>query len=860
MVHAITASSRSHQRRDSDRNQRHKSIVSESSAPTRHSVKGALRTATHGAIAIVPGLHVKAWTPDDDADWWFAGTAVPLLAATLGPAANVLSIAALVTPWRVCLVDAVDPATCPWDGQPSSLIAELDSHAYSDPHWAYNLNAASLVLGFVGNLFLLFNFTGFVRYKLALPVTIIMWYLATGILMAITVSLHIYRPPVMPQQMYSQGFWYGVLAASLYLIAAMLLMLNMVGFFLGHFPEQFNLTDSQRTLILQTMMFFIWLAAGGGIFSKVESVYGDQTQDWSYVNGLYFSDVTILTVGFGDLVCTSDLGRGLVFPYSVGGIIMLGLVISSISKFASELGADKVVKKHQERSRARTLERVVTNVEEQRSRLGFRRRASSTTPQSISAPFNPVNRALDTQIAPAPADPSLQSPTKSFASGSTLIRFVAQTTKTLTSRKPRKHKSRLLLLREERDRFNTMRHLEMSTQRYKRWMSFFLATVCFAMLWLLGAVVFYYAEATTQKLTYFEALYFCYVSLLTVGYGDFAPKSNVGRPFFVLWSLTAVPTMTILVSSMGNTVVQGFKTGTERVAEFTVLPRMGLLRDALERWPFYKRSVDTYRRNREARKVNERLRMGFPVGMEQNSSTSGDNSKNQDRGKVIDLETLAKEAADGEHPLSELQLARRLATSIQRVAIDLRVHPPIRYCYEEWVEFTQLIRFTNYSGRGRDTHLRHNHHHNPNRSADSSAEQLEADVEELIEWDWIGENSPMMAKQSEAEFVLDRLCESMGRYLRQAAVREEYRAKDTGVGTVETMGAHIPADEDGETSLDDVREEVDEEGDGKAVEDLKTSVPVPGYAEGDGVAISPCTTADGSGVTAVELSQRLDDY
>jgi potassium channel subfamily K len=36
-------------------------------------------------------------------DWWFASTAIPLLAATIGPLANVLSIAALVTKWRVSL-------------------------------------------------------------------------------------------------------------------------------------------------------------------------------------------------------------------------------------------------------------------------------------------------------------------------------------------------------------------------------------------------------------------------------------------------------------------------------------------------------------------------------------------------------------------------------------------------------------------------------------------------------------------------------------------------------------------------------------------------------------------------------------
>ncbi len=36
---------------------------------------------------------------------------------------------------------------------------------------------------------------------------------------------------------------------------------------------------------------------------------------------LYFCDVTILTVGFGDIVPSNDIGRGLVFPYSVGGIM-----------------------------------------------------------------------------------------------------------------------------------------------------------------------------------------------------------------------------------------------------------------------------------------------------------------------------------------------------------------------------------------------------------------------------------------------------------------------------------------------------------------------------------------------------------
>lgn len=93
--------------------------------------------------------------PDDDdesQDWWFASTAIPLVAATIGPLANVMSIAALITPWRA----TYDPE---YIGQDST------AKGYPDPRWCIALNAASLVCGVVGNLFLLFNFTRFVRCK-----------------------------------------------------------------------------------------------------------------------------------------------------------------------------------------------------------------------------------------------------------------------------------------------------------------------------------------------------------------------------------------------------------------------------------------------------------------------------------------------------------------------------------------------------------------------------------------------------------------------------------------------------------------------------------------------------------------------
>lgn len=111
-------------------------------------------------------------------DWWFASTGIPLIAATLAPLANVLSIAALVTYWRMRLYD-----------EHGNKLTDLTGITYKDPRWCYWLNVVSLILGFIGNLYLLFNFTQRIRYMVALPVTIICWYFATGIVSALA-SFH----------------------------------------------------------------------------------------------------------------------------------------------------------------------------------------------------------------------------------------------------------------------------------------------------------------------------------------------------------------------------------------------------------------------------------------------------------------------------------------------------------------------------------------------------------------------------------------------------------------------------------------------------------------------------------------------
>lgn len=484
----------------------------------------------------------------------------------------------------------------------------------------------------------------------------------------------------------------------------------MLGYFLGQYPPDFNLTESQRTLIVQTMLFFVWLAGGAAVFSKIETSYGndDTGFNWSYVNSLYFCDVTILTVGFGDLYPTSNVGRGIVFPYSIGGIIMLGLVVSSLSKFAKELGSENVVRRHREKIRQRTKARSIAV-----DRPIALKALGTADRRLISAPFNATDVSRPEMTKASHDTDKVDAEPHSHSEPLSAIGKVGSWVhpQRRSTRKPR-----LLLLREEKDRFDAMRQIQTNTHRFKSWYRLFLSVTAFAILWCGGAAVFWQAEKNTRNMTYFQALYFCYISLLTIGYGDLSPLSNAGRPFFVFWSLLSVPTMTILISDLGDTVIGKFRRSASGLADFTILPQKGIWRAVVDKHPWL---IDWLHRRQNPEDEEED---GLPTGPE-------------------DVDTSPTLDHLAEENLSFQDLAKRLTKVIRRTANDVQEKRKKHYSYEEWVAFTQLIRFT------------------------ANDAERKADDEGMIEWDWIGESSPMMAEQSEAEFVLDRLCESMHRYV-----------------------------------------------------------------------------------------------
>lgn len=375
--------------------------------------------------------------------WYSVSNSFPILAASLGPISNLNSIAALADPWRVNTVDNSRP---------------------SDFKWMLALNAISLFLGCVANISLFLNFSGRVNYVHAQLLSICGWYTAWALLVTLLISAHYlyFQDPVMSQ---SEGYWQAVFTAVLYFISATLLFMNWFGHRKGRYPASFNLTTQQRRIMLNNVLLIVWIGLGGILFSFLIDI--------RFTDGIYYCVVTVTTIGLGDIVPTTNLGRALVLPYALVGVIYLGLIVTTITSLVLHSNGEAMVFDRSERARIRVYERLIQQQQEE----------------------DPI------------------SPKESF-----------------------------LLIHK----------IHRSARRRRKLRALYTSITAFSLFWLLGAMTFHF----TESWSYFDALYFVSLCLLTIGYGDFTPTTAAGRAFFIMWALGAVPMMTILISNLSDNLFQ----------------------------------------------------------------------------------------------------------------------------------------------------------------------------------------------------------------------------------------------------------------------------------------------------------------
>ena len=88
-----------------------------------------------------------------------------------------------------------------------------------------------------------------------------------------------------------------------------------------------------------------------------------------------------------------------------------------------------------------------------------------------------------------------------------------------------------------------MRYIEKSAIRTEKYTA--LGSSIFAFV-IVGSLVFWECELNPTALE----CYFTYTLITTIGYGDIYPTTASTRPFFVIWSLIAVPMVTVLIVIM----------------------------------------------------------------------------------------------------------------------------------------------------------------------------------------------------------------------------------------------------------------------------------------------------------------------
>lgn len=288
--------------------------------------------------------------------------------------------------------------------------------------------------------------------------------------------------------------------------------------------------------------------------------------------------------------------------------------------------------------------------------------------------------------------------------------------------------------------FHVMRRIQKLSETKRRWTALAISTTAALLLWFLGALVFMYAEKP-QGFTYFTGLYFAYTTLLTIGYGDFTVNSNAGKAFFVFWSLLAVPTLTILISNMGDTVIKSFKDFTIWLGSLTVLPDEGGLRNAFK---------VGWRRIKSGR-VHE----GEKDPYEDSPAASSQHTMDRLAEFVEEHELAEAEEKDEEGDKLQRDIHFYhfiLAKEIRQLMKDVDASPPRNYKYYEWKYYLSLI--------GQDENDP-TEHRDPkeeyHRDGSDSPDLGTADDGKKVTWSWLGIRSPLMSYKSESQWLLERL-------------------------------------------------------------------------------------------------------
>lgn len=506
----------------------------------------------------------------------------------------------------------------------------------------------ALATAVVANLALLLHVLGRMKFPIAQPITIIGWYISSllsiGLVSAAPSQLTL---PASEQRTFAQAYYYECFAGALNFMLATLMAATAWSVYRSGISREYKLTMAQRTLMLQVITLIGYILCAAAVYTSIEG--------WPYLDSVYWVDVTLFTIGFGDYSPDTHLGRALLFPMAVGGILFVGLIVSSVNGVVLESSSHKISRRNVEKAR----QRIVSQMDEN----GGTVRTSPTKKQGVDENASKRDRG--------------------------------------------------------EQEFDLLRQVQRDAQWANTIIALTFSAGSWLFLWVIGAVVFWQAEMSTQQWTYFESLYFTYTAFTTIGYGDYSPQNNAAKPAFVLWSMLALPTLTILIGAIGNTISEGVNGLTLWLGE-KLPPKTPFLRNVKNQ------------ANKKKKDEDGEFTSAKPPGFMEDGKQEqqlGDDTTGQ----------AVQGIAGNEHPEGDENKARvgenyrgyLLIKELQKVIDHVDANPPRKYTYAEWRWFLLL---------------------------------LEEDVKE---WSWLDPHSPIMEGTDEPRWVMQRLMKKLEKRLKR---------------------------------------------------------------------------------------------
>ncbi len=99
--------------------------------------------------------------------------------------------------------------------------------------------------------------------------------------------------------------------------------------------------DLFRSFAFAIVILLILIFVGAIIYSHIE--------EWNYLDSLYFTVVTLTTIGYGEIVPQTNLGKIFTMFFSFFGIAMVFYFFSVIGKYVFKKTFEKKLEEHHDK-------------------------------------------------------------------------------------------------------------------------------------------------------------------------------------------------------------------------------------------------------------------------------------------------------------------------------------------------------------------------------------------------------------------------------------------------------------------------------------------------------------------------------